>query len=345
MAVVVNPGARGVSEALIREIGRAAGDAAVFVSASMEQMALIARWIVSRGFEVVLCAGGDGTFTQCASAVLALRPARPPAFGVLRLGTGNALADTLGVGAPTPAGLAHSLAQARRRTAEDDLPLLATGGQVTPFVGLGADAQILQDYNRLKRSLGGTPLRALGRGLLGYFVALATRSLWRLLLQRRPQIIIRNTGEPAMPLDPAGRPAGPAVPRGGVLYRGPFVVAAASTLPQYGYGLRLFPQAERLTCCDRFQLRVMDTSVLGVLLRLPAFFRGELRHRRIFDWACTSVAMEPSRPTPCHVGGDEVGNRSRLAIALTQVRAVWEQRRAPAGESCWALALAARQGR
>jgi diacylglycerol kinase family enzyme len=338
--VVVNPGARGVSEALIRQIGRVAGDAAVFVSASMEQMALIARWIVSRGFEVVLCAGGDGTFTQCASAILALRPPRPPAFGVLRLGTGNALADSLGVGLPTPAGLVHSLAQARRRAAEDDLPLLATGGQVTPFVGLGADAQILQDYNRLKRALHGTPLRGLGRGLPGYFVALFTRSLWRMLLRRRPQILIRNAGEPAVPLDLAGRPAGPAVPRGGVLYRGRFVVAAASTLPQYGYGLRLFPQAERLTCCDRFQLRVINSSVFGVLLRLPAFFRGELRHRRIFDWACTAITMEPSRPIPCHVGGDEVGDRSRLAVELTRVRAVWERRRAPAGESCRGLALA-----
>ncbi len=324
VAVVLNGNARAVSEGIIRELGQVIQGESVFVSRSTDQSRFIARTILHRGYDVVLCGGGDGTFTQCVTDILSLRPAHPPAFGILRLGTGNALATSLGASAATPSGLAADLALARSAP-EQQLPLLSVDGRLAPFAGFGLDALILEDYNRVKRCLGHTPLEGLGQGSLGYTVTVATRSLWRFMLEPGPAVTIRNLGAPTCRIDLQGRPLGRPVPRGGILYQGTVAIAAASTIPHYGLGLRLFPQADHRS--DRFQLRVGKVGALGILARLPALFRGELEDERIFDYLCTAVSIECADPRPFQIGGDEVGRRERVVVRLSSVRAISRERR------------------
>jgi diacylglycerol kinase family enzyme len=318
VAVVLNGNARSVTEALLRELGQVVEHEALYVSRSEEQSKFIARSVLNRGYDVVMCGGGDGTFSRCVTDVLALRPRRMPAFGILRLGTGNALATALGASSPDALGLAADLRLARRREAQEALPLLRVDGRVAPFAGIGLDSLILEDYNRTRHLL--SPLGALGQGPLGYAVAVATRSFWRFALERWPTVTIRNEGAPARRIDLRGRSVGVPVPHGAIIYQGVAGIAAASTIPFYGMGLKLFPQA--LQRRDRFQLRVATLPAVEVLTHLPALFRGELDDERILDFQCTAISINVDRPTALQIGGDEVGRRQEVRVGLTQVRAV-----------------------
>jgi diacylglycerol kinase family enzyme len=319
VAVVLNGNARAVNEALVRELSQVVDGQALFVSRSMEQSRFIARTIVNRGYDVVVCAGGDGTFSQCVTDLLALHPRRIPAFGILRLGTGNALATTLGASEPDALGLAVDLHRASLPEAQIDLPLLRVEGRIAPFAGVGLDSLILEDYNRTRALLARACLRQL-QGSAGYALSIATRSLWRFAFERWPVLTVRNEGAPTQRIDLHGRAVGPLIGRGGVIFHGQAGIAAASTIPYYGLGLKLFPQARQRD--DRFQLRLATMPAFEIVTRLPALFRGELDDPRIQDYHCSAVSIAVERPAALQIGGDEVGRRSQVQIGLTTVRAV-----------------------
>lgn len=321
VAVVLNGNARSVTDAVLRDLRHVLRDETLYISQSVEQSRFIARHLVNKRFDVVLCGGGDGTFAQCITDVMELRPRRAPAFGVLRLGTGNALATALGASRPTLRGLLADLACARDARARRPLPMLEVDGRLTPFAGVGLDSIILEDYNATKRTLRGTPLSSLGEGAPGYGLAVTTRSLWRFLADDRPELLIRNTGETCWRVDAHGRPTGRPIPRGAVIYRGPVGLASVSSIPYYGFGLRAFPQADRRT--DRFQLRICNLDALTILTRLPALFRGEYTDPRLLDFFCTRLSMEIlGGAAPVQVGGDEVGRQQRIRVGMRQIQAV-----------------------
>jgi len=318
VAIVLNGNARAVTTGVVRSLRELLADpGSLYVSQSLEQGRFIARHIVNRGYDVVLSGGGDGTFCQIVSDVTALRPHRLPAFGVLRLGTGNALAQVLEASPATHEGLAADLQRAQRSRTTRPLNMLRVEGRLAPFAGAGLDALILSDYNATRRSLNSTPLGRVMLGGPGYALSIATRSLWRFTTQPWPEVTIRNDGAPTRRIDLQGRPTGPVMARGEILYRGPVAIAAASTIPFYGLGLRLFPQVEHSV--DRFQLRVGHIGPLSVLTRLPALFAGTLDDPGIHDFLCTAVTIELTRPAPLQVGGDEIGDRSRIRIGMDRV--------------------------
>jgi diacylglycerol kinase family enzyme len=116
VAVIVNENARGVRRRVIDDLAELVPPHDLYVSRSLDQSRQIARRVVERAYDTVLFGGGDGTFVQCLSDVAAEARRRElalPNVGVLRLGTGNALADCLGASRPTPDGLAHDLGRAR----------------------------------------------------------------------------------------------------------------------------------------------------------------------------------------------------------------------------------------
>jgi diacylglycerol kinase family enzyme len=320
IAIIINGNARSVNESVLRQLSSVIQEEDLYISRSLDQGKFIARHIINKKYDVVFCGGGDGTFTRCVTDIMQLRPKRPPVFGVLRLGTGNALAQTLGSSPVCIKGLAADLHLARAACQPFDLPLLRVEGALTPFAGVGLDALILEDYNRVKSCLEHTPVPSLGKGPLGYALAVATRSLWRFVLEAKPTVLIRNEGAPTQRMDLQGHAFGPIIGRGGILYQGPVAIAAASTVPYYGLGLKLFPQA--MLRRDRFQLRVGYTEASKLVAHLPALFRGQFADDRIFDYFCTAVSIHLCQPFPLQLGGDEVGRRSEVNISLAMVQAV-----------------------
>jgi diacylglycerol kinase family enzyme len=279
--------------------------------------------VVERAYDGVLFGGGDGTFTRCMSDIAdeARRTDLPlPKVGVLRLGTGNALADVLGASRPTLGGLVKDLRRARQARGVKMLNLLSVDGQLAPFAGCGLDAQILDDFAFMNQRIDRVARHhkdKLGAGAR-YAISVGLRSVPRFLVAQLPEIEVINTGGPAYRIDwRSGRPLWDSpIHAGGVLFRGRPSLCSASTIPCYGLGMRMFPYVDLTP--GRFQLRCSTASTYETLRNLPAVFRGEYYSSNLHDFLCDAIEVRVERAVPVQVGGDlQEGLRDKLAIKLS----------------------------
>jgi diacylglycerol kinase family enzyme len=318
VAVLLNAHAKAVNADVRRALSLVVPDEHLFFSTSQEEATAIAEEVVKRRYATVFTGGGDGTFVSWVNRILETaerRCARPPRFGVLALGTGNAVAEMVGA---TRRGHAYDLARFVRGEVGRvrRLELLTCEGRRTPFAGVGVDAAVLNDYNWLRMRLAGTPLAKLGLGAPGYGLAVALRSAPRALLERRASYCeIVNVGRPAWRLDAGGARVGPAIAHGELLYAGPCMLAAASTVPYYGLGLRAFPFAEKAQ--GMMQVRVATRiGVHTLLMNLPSIWSGGFAHESLLDFHADRVSLRFERPMPLQIGGDAEGWRDEVTFGM-----------------------------
>ncbi|MFT3915969.1 MAG: diacylglycerol kinase family protein [Anaeromyxobacteraceae bacterium] len=317
VAVLLNGNAKAVNARVRDSLLSVVPSEHVYFTTCPDEASRVAEAVVDRGYHTVFTGGGDGTFVAWVNRILEIaerRFARAPRFGVLALGTGNAVAEM--VGADPRRHTEDLVRYLRGEAGTRRLPLLDVGGRRTPFAGVGLDAAILNDYNWVRQRLAETPLRGLGLGAPGYGLAVALRSAPRYLMERRPGYCeIVNTGRTAWRLDARGNRIGRPVEHGELLYAGPCALAAASTVPYYGLGLKAFPFADRAP--GMFQLRLASSvPVADVLLQLPRLFSGEFSHEVLHDFSVERVALSFERPMPLQIGGDAEGWRDGVQFGL-----------------------------
>jgi diacylglycerol kinase family enzyme len=319
-AVLLNANARQVNARVYRSLAALVPGRDLFLSRDAREASHIADTVVARGYGAVFTGGGDGTFVSWVNRILdgtEERRAPAPRFGVLALGAGNAVAEV--VGARRDGHVQHlrdflsGQARATRR-----LDLVACEGRRTPFAGLGIDAAVLNDYNWLQGKLRESPVRRLATGVPGYGLAIALRSAPRQLLERRPSYCeVVNTGRTAWRLDERGRPVGQPVERGELLYAGPCMMAAAATVPFYGFGLRAFPFAA--SRAGMMQVRVVSQLPVATLLwNLAEVWSGQFSHPALHDFHAESVQVTFERPTPLQLGGDAQGWREEIRFGMAR---------------------------
>jgi diacylglycerol kinase family enzyme len=317
VAVLLNAHAKQVTERVRSAVAEAVGAENVFQSRTHAEADAIAVQVVASGYETVFAAGGDGTFVGWINRIVEEAERRgclTPHFGILALGTGNAVAGLLGTSSRRWLDDLRSFRRGEVRGLRR-LDLLECEGRHTPFAGLGADAAVINDYNEIRSALRATPLSALGHGAAGYGLAVALRSAPRHLLSRIPYCEIENVGGPAWRLDPRGEPLGRPLERGELLYAGPCLMAAASTIPFYGLGMRAFPFAGEKP--GVMHLRVAgQIAVAKLLLNLPGIWSGRFSHPRLHDFHADRVKLRFDRPLPLQVGGDAEGERDVVTMGL-----------------------------
>ncbi|HZX97115.1 MAG TPA: diacylglycerol kinase family protein [Myxococcales bacterium] len=330
VAVLLNANAKNVSENLKRELENFVPPEDLYYSRCFDDARSIARSVLDKGYRTVLTGGGDGTFVgyvnclfeearrpviDTARGALKLSPlpayaVRLPRVGVLKLGTGNALADFAGASGRR-VGVVEDILRARSGEVSLARPLhlLAHEGKRAPFAGLGIDAQLLNDYVGTKH--------VVGAGGLGYFCSILGKTIPAYLSQRGvPQVEVVNLGAPARQLDCHGNPSGGEIGRGEVIYRGPCKIAAAGTVPNYGFGFRIFPHALRAP--GRFQLRLTAISVPRILANLRTLWRGGVAPEGVFDFHCERVLIRFDREMPLQVGGDAEGYRREVVLEMAE---------------------------
>ncbi len=320
VAVVVNGRARNVTEEVISTLHQMVSEGGdLFISRSLEDAREIAKTLLVRGYDTVLTGGGDGTFTVMVTEVV--REARKrggmlPRFGLLKLGTGNALAWV--VGARDLKGK-EAEADIRRLTGEAGsrpVRFVEVEGYITPFCGLGADAEVLADYSNVKGALARTPLKRVASGKVSYALAAVTRSLPGQVFRRLPHCRVTNTGGPAYRIGPKGSLVGRPIEEGQVLYEGPMRLCGLSTIPYYGYGFRVFPYAEERP--DRMHLRIATISPIEFVGHFKHIWRGEYENpKSLFDYLVDSVTVESDPAVAFQIGGDPYGTRGRLKVELS----------------------------
>ncbi len=319
VAVLVNANAGKVSRRVITDISRLVGKQNVYVSHDELELHRVARLVVAREYPTVFLGGGDGTVMAFVNAIARESKARKsplPTFGVLKLGTGNSMAEF--VTASAPKHVARDISQTLSATAASTrhIEFLDVDGKCAPFAGLGVDGALLNDYNWLKQALGRGPVGGLFRGSLGYFLSVTTRTLPRALRrQMSMDCSVTNGNATAYRMLPEGS-VGETYAPGETLYSGPLMMAAAGTTPFYGYGLRMFPFAQRKP--GMFNLRLGNVPPLSVVANVRKLWAGTWFPDGIKDVLASEVVITFQDPVPFHVAGDALGNRKRIRIGISK---------------------------
>jgi diacylglycerol kinase family enzyme len=316
VAVVLNANARRVDGETLSWVSAVVPSRDLIVSRSLDELPDIAARLTADRYDAVLWGGGDGTFSSGLAAMVAAteQARRPlPEMGVLRLGTGNALAETIGAASATRDGLARDLHRARAAASRRQLSLIDVEGRPALFCGFGLDAQILDDFGRTVEGLRKAGLAdALRSANTRYFLAVASRSIPRFVLSQRTEVVAVNRGAPAIRVDADGRQVGKPIGTDRVIWRGKVTLASCATIPFYGLGLRMFPHAQRDP--RRFQLRLSDASAAWTLAHLPRIWDGGYQGAHIHDFLVDRVELVLSRPAPFQAGGDLIGDRTAVVV-------------------------------
>lgn len=320
IAVVVNGNAKSVTAEVISTLDQILLGGDLFVSRRLEDASEIARTLVSRGYGTVLTGGGDGTFTVMVTEVVreATTTGKPvPRFGLLKLGTGNALAWVAGASRAKGRGLSADIQRLQEDAGSRLLRLVDVEGFLAPFAGFGVDAVVLDDYSQVRSMLARTPLKRYAPGGLSYVISSLTRSLPKFLVRPVPHCRVRNDGAPAHRIGEKGGRVGQPIAPGETIYEGPARIAGLSTIPYYGFGFRMFPFADEDP--GRMQLRVSTISSLGFVRNFPGIWRGDYHDPNVvFDYLVEAVTIEMDPPTEFQIGGDPRGERARVRARVSR---------------------------
>jgi len=306
---IVNAHARGLTPKLRARLERELPGGVRFTESLDEARATI-RSEIRRGVDLVILGGGDGTvvmgLTLLGEACRGFGK-REPMLGVLRMGSGNAIADTVDASEDVIADLSRLVRGAGKKRV---LPLIDVLGVRAPFVGMGVDAQLLEDHAAVGRVVDRLPGARFVGGAARYALSVALRSVPRFALGTRPNAIVTNLGRDATELssDGAGRT------RNGELWRGPCTLVAGSTIPYFGFGLKMFAFAESRS--DAFHLRCGEPGLFEIMRNTSAAFRGEYFSDRVRDFMCDRVAIELDREAAIEAGGELLGRHARVELAL-----------------------------
>jgi diacylglycerol kinase family enzyme len=326
VAVLLNANAKHVNKRVERALRHVVPSSDLFVSHSIEEARSIARWVVDQRYRTVFSGGGDGTFVGWLNLILELIEEAPgprkagtlsmsqprcPRFGILRLGTGNALAELVGASRLQGDGVLDDVLRARAGEVAQTrtLDLISVDGKVAPFAGSGLDGAVLNDYVQVKQTMG----RGLGTGGLGYFLAVASRSVPQQLIRKPAEVEIVSNGR-AQAIGPDGRGIGDPIAAGEVLYQGPARLVSGGTIPFYGFRFKLFPFAGKRR--SMMHLRIADLSVPTILGNLGRIWNGKFTHPGVRDFYADDVSVTFDRDMPLQIGGDAAGYRKNVRLTM-----------------------------
>jgi len=324
VAVLLNAHARRVTPSVVSALGRVVASEDLFLSRSELDTRRIVQGVLERGYDTVFLGGGDGTFVGFVNEFhkQLRRPrfagTRMPLLGVLKLGTGNGLAGWVNASPLSGGRFVEDVMRARAGEVPGHrrLDLVEVEGKRAPFAGLGVDGKIINDYLWVREQLAQGPLKPVFTGPGGYVSAIALRTVPHYLGNSVwfDCEVTNSSREDAYRLGPSGEIA-EIVPPGGVLHTGRLMMAAAGTMPFYGYGVKMFPFAAQRA--GYMTLRLAAVTSVEVLANLHKLWNGSWRGDRIRDFHCKDVSIRFARPMPFQLGGDAQGYRDSLRMAVS----------------------------
>ncbi|HEY1099127.1 MAG TPA: diacylglycerol kinase family protein [Myxococcota bacterium] len=317
-AFLLNRNARAVSDKLVERLAAVVPAGDLFLSRTMEDASVFARTIARRGYGQVFLGGGDGTLVTCMNLLRqhsAAEGLAMPTVGVLKLGTGNAMATALGALDPL-VDASHVLQHGPARDTDVDF-VETDDGTLTPFAGMGYDGAVLNDYMWLKQRAKHSPVgRALAETVGGYLGAMLVRSVPNEL--RRPPTTLRiKSSSDAIFMRPTRHgDVEEVLPAGTVLFEGKAATVCVGSIPYFGFGFTMFPFA--MTKPGHMQMRIVGAPIPSILAHLyPGVWKGTWRHDRLLDFMVKDVEVESDQPLPYQVGGDAAGEQKKLHFKVS----------------------------
>jgi diacylglycerol kinase family enzyme len=307
-AVLLNALAKGWSGELHHEIQRIVPSDDLYLTDDFRQAEHTIDTLLARDYDLIFTGGGDGTIMFLVNALEARirsgqidRDEAPP-VGVLRMGSGNAIATYLGAHSATDK---LEALQAGAPVAVHKLNMLESHGEMFPFAGIGWDADILNDYEDFKEAVRDTALEPYATGFSGYLAAICTRTFPRVLHTDPVEVEITNRGEHAVAVDQKGSVL-EEYDSGDILFSGPVQTAAAASVSYWGYRIRMFPHATKEWGYS--MLRCFDGSPASILRHLPSFWRGRFPEGHVYNFLFQRVRIETrGRAMPYQTTGEAAG--------------------------------------
>lgn len=321
IAVIVNGNAKSVTDEVVATLDEILEAGDLYVSRSIDEGTEIARTVIDRGYGTVLTGGGDGTFTNVVTQVVKLareRGQKPPRFGLLRLGTGNALSWVVGSSGRKGGLLAADVLRLRDEAGARPLRLVECEGTLAPFCGFGIDANVLADYHYVRDAFKKVPVpHRWVAGAVSYAVAATTMSIPKYLVKPIPYVRVTNIGGDAFKIGPNGRALDRPIRSGERIFEGKARMASCSTIPYYGFGFRVFPYSDERP--DRMALRITTIASVEFLSNFKPIWRGEYANATsLFDFLVDKVRIEIEPSTAFQIGGDAMGERTSVEVAMTE---------------------------
>ncbi|MDR0965503.1 MAG: hypothetical protein LBM75_03190 [Myxococcales bacterium] len=323
LALLLNANAKRVNDKLRHRLSHVVPDGDLYFTRTFEEARAVAQRVVDEGYTTVFTGGGDGTFVGFFNEIMNViqrrrrEGANPPVpqMGILKLGTGNALANLCNASGGD--GVFDDILRTRAGEcgATRRLYLVNAEGKRSPFAGVGLDAGVLNHYVETKAALAKGPFTNFFAGGAGYFTAITCRSVPTYLFGSNPVIEIKNRGM-AYRLDDRGNVVDPPMAPGAILYRGLAIMATAGTIPFFGYKFRMFPYVDKRA--GLMQLRVAALSVPEILGNLPRLWKGSYRSKGILDFLCDDIEIRADRKLPFQIGGDAEGYRDYVRLSVAQ---------------------------
>jgi diacylglycerol kinase family enzyme len=273
----------------------------------------VIRQEIALGRDLIVLGGGDGTVVMGLTLIAeACRgTGKPePAIGILRLGSGNAIADSVDA-TNDPADDLVELA--RDGGTWRTLPLIEMLGVRAPFAGMGVDTMLLEDNARVAKTVDRVPGGRFVSGRARYALSVALRTMPRFAMSDRPIATVTNLGSPAIEMTREG-PSGRTIPANKIMWKGAVSLVAAATIPFFGFGMKMFAFTD--TQPGRFHLRCGDVSLFEMVRSMPAAFRGDYFSDKVHDFLCDRVHIELDTETAVEAGGELLGRRTQVEIAL-----------------------------
>jgi diacylglycerol kinase family enzyme len=327
VAVLLNANARKVSARVERALEHIVPKEDLFVSRSSMDVSRIAEEVIDRGFQTVFIGGGDGTVTCFVNEILNQIASRAPhetvhqpRFGILKLGTGNSVASWVQASTADADGFVDDVLRGREGEVPNlkSVDLMMIDGKRAPFAGLGLDGKLLNDYSWVKNHLGQGAFSRLMTGPGGYFTSVAFKTVpYYLTHSTSVDCEVINGQDEALLLSPTGEVT-ESFAGGSCLYRGPLMMAAAGTVPFYGFELRMFPFAGLRK--GHMNLRLGTVPPTAILANLPKLWAGTWFPEGLKDFLVKDVTIRFSRPMPLQVAGDAEGYRNEVRFEMARER-------------------------
>ncbi|WP_224249106.1 diacylglycerol/lipid kinase family protein [Hyalangium gracile] len=324
VAVLLNANARKVDARVVKSLSHVVPEEDLFLSRSPLDARRIAQTVLERGYPLVFTGGGDGTFMGFVNEFLRQTETRGrfaghplPRFGVLKLGTGNGLANFVNASNPGGDGILQDVVRALSGDVAGlrRMNMVMVDGQRTPFAGLGVDGKLLNDYIWVKENLGKGVFKKVLTGSGGYFSAVAFKTVPHYLTNSTwVECEVINGSSEAYRLGPDGSPVGEPIAPGEALFRGELMMAGAATMPFYGYGFRMFPFAHQRR--GMMHVRLGQVHAANVLANLPKLWNGRWFPEGIHDFHAKDVTIRFARPMPLQIGGDAAGYRDEVKLSI-----------------------------
>lgn len=318
VAFLLNANAKSVTKKQKKRLALLIPKEDLYISHNLEEAQMRIAEIMSRRYAYLFCGGGDGTAVSTINLLSLYAQTMPehliPRLGILRLGTGNALARLLG--ADDPERDINAILNGKPLK-----PLLVSmvetaEGQLTPFAGIGYDGELINDFEAVKQVFFESPFRKFFTSLIGFTIAGLFKTLPRQAIKNGPMVLVKSSQPAYRIMRIKGKDEEVFIEESCTLYNAVAPLICVGTIPSLGYGITMFPFA--LKRPGYMHLRISAVPLSLALANLyPSIWNGSFRHPLLYDFLVKDVSIESDEGLPYQFAGDAMGYKKRLYFKVS----------------------------